>query len=113
MRRSDLPGMRRSILGASIVTLALGGCATPDRRFASAVGYNDRPTDTLTVRADLSASAAPAASKTKLKDLPERAAAAYIAALAAKTKTAAELQSALSKPIGADAAIGADATALP
>ena len=93
------------------VALVASGCATnPTRRFAKATGYND--TAGFQAVASVSSSPASARPSMSLKDLPDQAAAAYITAIAAKTKTLAELQSALAKPIGGGSQVAGDETKL-
>lgn len=81
-----------------LCTALLTGCtSSPDKRFANASGLS--VTDPTPPMLDVTAVPSDPASATSVKDLPERAAAAYITALSAKSKTAAELQAALAKEI--------------
>ncbi|RAS38296.1 hypothetical protein [Paraburkholderia bryophila] len=86
------------IVVSMIVASALIGCnSSPDKRYASVSGLSTAaPTAPIL---DITAVASAPAAPTTIKDLPERAEAAYITALSAKTKTAADLQAALAKNI--------------
>ncbi|MBV8682912.1 MAG: hypothetical protein JO111_08570 [Caulobacteraceae bacterium] len=82
--------------GASLIALALVGCAGASvDRWSKVEGLPPYAPPVLTV------SSAPAASadSSSVKALPERAEAAYVAAVAAKEKTTKDLQAALAKPI--------------
>jgi hypothetical protein len=97
-----MPALRRGSFALLTVAAALAGCATPDERFARQYGLStDFPSDP---ELDVTAVANDTAAKVSIKDLPERAQAAYIAEMSKKTKTAAELQAALAKPLDAGAA---------
>jgi hypothetical protein len=96
--------------GALILALALSGCAGASLdRWSTVEGMPPYAPPVLTV------SSAPAAGGEALsaKGLPERAAAAYVAALAAREKSSQDLRGALAKPIAADKTGGKDATVSP
>jgi len=95
--------------GASFIALALVGCAGASvDRWSHVEGLPPYAPPVLTV------SSAPAAGGEPLsvKGLPDRAAGAYIAALAGKEKSSDDLRGALAKPIGGVAA-SRDATVAP
>ncbi|GAB2900695.1 hypothetical protein GCM10027093_41690 [Paraburkholderia jirisanensis] len=82
-----------------LAVAALTACAnSPDRRYATQRGLSD---DMPSINLDVSSTtaASDSAGSVAMKDLPERAEAAYIRALAAKTKSAAELHAELSKDV--------------
>ena len=108
MRRCEVG--RGRLVTVIVTSLAAASCATPAQRFSKAVGY--ATSGSLRAFASLDSSPGASAAPTMLKDLPERAAAAYITALAAKTKTVVELQVALGKPLGGGGAQGGDVARL-
>jgi len=97
-----------SLLGVGIAALVTAGCSTPDGRFKSAVGF-DKSTP-LAVYPALSAVPGEATAKMTVKDLPERAGAAYITALAAKATSIEDFQAAVAKPVSASAPPSSDRT---
>jgi hypothetical protein len=105
--------------GALLLALALGGCAGASvDRWSSVQGMPPYAPPVLTVSSAPAPAAAPTAAagseSLSLKALPERAAAAYIAALAAKEKSPDDLRADLAKAIGAAGRAGAkDSTLAP
>ncbi|HYE27535.1 MAG TPA: hypothetical protein VEA61_04800 [Allosphingosinicella sp.] len=98
--------------GVAALALAVGACGQPAFRMRWADGSLPLQRRGEPVLAVTSLAADPASS-TGFKDLAERSGAAYAAALAAKTGTAAEYRAALAEPIKGAGRSNIDRTALP
>jgi hypothetical protein len=98
--------------GVAALALAVGACGEPAFRMRWAQGSVPLQKRAEPVLAVTSLAADPASS-TGFKDLAERSGAAYAAALATKTGTAAEYRAALAEPIKGGGRSNIDRTALP